>query len=134
MLPVLFLKRKQSNMKASEFVNEAKVGTLEPTQQSVMNRANKFKDSDNGTNHSFYRVGLAAACSDGKNMSHETNPESWIGTNNLALPYTQQEHDMMKHAMKSIGIKDESTVHKKSSEPGDTHRISPVANLNKKIR
>ena len=119
-------------MKANEFVNEAKVGKLHPSHKSAINRSSKFSDDDRGTNHAFNRIGLAVAGTDGKNMEHDLDEESWIGTHNLALPYSEEEHAMMAHAYKKLNMDYHMAVHKKSGESDDTHKVSPVANLNPK--
>jgi hypothetical protein len=119
-------------MKANEFVNEAKVGKLNHAHKASINRSSKFSDSDRGTNHAYNRIGLAVAGSDGKKMEHDIDEESWIGTNNLALPYSKEENAMMNHAYKKLNMDYHITVHNKSSESDDTHKVSPVANLNPK--
>ncbi len=121
-------------MKANEFINEArnKVGKLHPAHKAALNRSSKFSDDDRGTNHAFNRIGLAVAGTDGKKMEHDIDEESWIGTHNLALPYSEEEHGMMAHAYKKLNMDYHMAVHKKSGESDDTHKVSPVANLNPK--
>ena len=120
-------------MRASEFIIEGfggsntggKRGKLHPDQQATMPKAHKFA----GTQDRIYdlnRAMMAVASSDGINFTHEPTEESWIGRNNMANPYTEQEHDMLHHAYKAIGIDIVDAVGNHSGEPDTIHKISPV--------
>jgi hypothetical protein len=115
-------------MRATEFILEGSRGhgKLNPEQEATMPRAHKFA----GTADRIYdlnRAMMAVACSDGKSFPHhESDEESWIGRNNMANPFTQEEHDMLHHAYKSIGVKISDAVSHPNKEPDNVHKASPV--------
>jgi hypothetical protein len=116
-------------MRAKEFIfeggsNGGTKGKLHPDQEAAMGMIHKFA----GTADRIYdlnRAMMAVASSDGKNMTHWPDEESWIGRNNMAAPYTKIEHDMLHHAYKAIGTPIESAIGDDRSEPKDINKISP---------
>ena len=54
--------------------------------------------------YDLYRLTLRTSCADGVNAP-KFEPESWVGRNNTAHPYTKEEANMLKHAYKSTGVK-----------------------------
>jgi len=120
-------------MRAHEFIAEGKNdghrpghrGRMHPDQLSTMPRAHKFA----GTTDRMYdlnRAMMAVASSDGKNFSHEPTEASWVGRSNLTIPYTEEEHNMLHHAYRHIGIDVDGVVHDHSSEPDSVYKTSPV--------
>jgi hypothetical protein len=96
---------------------------------AVMQGADKMRDVG-GYDRIYHmnRMMMAMAMHDGKG-SHTVDmpPESWIEKYNTTHPYTDEEHNMVLGAMKTIPT-DHKVVQKrtKSKEPDDTYRISPV--------
>ena len=115
-------------MRAQEFIVEDSRGhgKLHPEQEATMPRAHRFA----GTADRIYdlnRAMMAVACSDGKSFPHhESDEESWIGRNNMANPYTEQEHDMLHHAYGALGIEISDAVSHPNTEPDTIHKHSPV--------
>jgi|TARA_R110000782_G_scaffold50724_3_gene109781 hypothetical protein len=120
-------------MRAHEFLSEAKGGSnatgkrgkLHPEQLSTMPKSHKFAGASDRI-YDLNRAMMAVACSDGKTFSHPPSEESWIGRSNMANPYTEQEHNMLHHAYKAIGIEIDSAVSDHSCEPSSVHKVSPV--------
>ena len=74
------------------------------------------------------RLMMAMAMHDGKGKHTVDMPaESWVEKYNTTHPYTDEEHNMVQGAMKTVPT-DKQTVQKrtKSSEPDDTYKVSPV--------
>ena len=46
---------------------------------------------------------LDFACDDSTTLSIDLDSESWIGTSNMAVPYTELESNMLKSAYKAVG-------------------------------
>ena len=115
-------------MRANEFVTEGAKGhgKLHPEQEATMPRAHRFA----GTADRIYdlnRAMMAVACSNGKDFpDHGSDAESWIGRNNMANPFTEEEHNMLHHAYKSIGIDIDDAVSHPNTEPDTVHKHSPV--------
>jgi hypothetical protein len=75
------------------------------------------------------RLMMTIAMADGIQVPVIKNKESWAGRNNLAVPYSSKEVDMLKHSYKVMGIEWEDILHSnsgKSEEPKDTNHVSPV--------
>ncbi len=90
-------------MRATEFVFENKKGKISKRQQDSTRGLNIFADNQFDRAYDLNRVMMAVACSDGVNPIN-MNPESWVGKNNTAHPYTEIEQDMLKLAYKAAGI------------------------------
>lgn len=90
-------------MRATEFVVENRKGKLSKRQQQPTRGLNIFADNQFDRQYDLNRVMMAVACSDGVNPI-VMNPESWVGKNNSAHPYTKEEQDMLKLAYKAAGI------------------------------
>jgi hypothetical protein len=115
-------------MRASEFLIEKKAqqGRLTNSQAATMNPVHKFA----GTADRIYdlnRVMMAMAAAD-HNSAGENAPdeESWTGRNNTCHPWTKEEHRMMHHAYKHLGIENEDAVNNWSVEPDHVQKNSPV--------
>lgn len=90
-------------MRATEFVVENRKGKISKRQQQPTRGLNIFADNQFDRQYDLNRVMMAVACSDGVNPIN-MNPESWVGKNNTAHPYTEIEQDMLKLAYKAAGI------------------------------
>jgi hypothetical protein len=90
-------------MRATEFVFENRKGKLSSRQQQPTRGLNIFADNQFDRQYDLNRVMMAVACSDGVNPIN-INPESWVGKNNTAHPYTKEEQAMLKMAYKAAGI------------------------------
>jgi hypothetical protein len=90
-------------MRATEFVFENRKGKLTQRQQQPTRGLNIFADNQFDRQYDLNRVMMAVACSDGVNPIN-MSPESWVGKNNTAHPYTKEEQDMLKLAYKAAGI------------------------------
>jgi hypothetical protein len=113
-------------MRFWEFVIESAKGHLHPEQKATLPRVHKFGRNDDRF-YKFKRATLAAACSNGETMPHhDPTQESWGAQANLAVPYTDLEHRMLKHAYKSIGVDSEDTVKSPGHEPEEVNKKSPV--------
>jgi len=81
-------------------------------------------------NYELYRVMLAAASSNGvDSVPDHIDPESWVARGAVAIPFTQQEQDMLKQAYKKIGskYKDLNGGDLRSMELDLVNKASPVA-------
>jgi hypothetical protein len=111
-------------MRASEFVVEGtpgRKGKLRTSTANAMHKTHAFGDGykTNGT-YNFYRVGLAAAMADGSDKKLDIDDRTWYATNNVAVPYTEEEHDMLHQAFNSINTNVESVVSDHRSKEADT--------------
>lgn len=113
-------------MKVQEIVSEGRKGKLNKIQKRAMHRTHSYSDGykSNGTMN-FYRVGLAAAMADGSNKPLDIDERTWYSTNNVAVPFTEVEHDMMHQAFKSVytNLEEPVTDHK-SRELPDVNKTS----------
>lgn len=86
-----------------------------------------------GTSDRFYdllRIMMNVARSDGVNL--EPMPqESWVGRNNVAIPYTAIEADMLRQAYAAAGVEWDDALKpnpdNKSQEHPAINKVSPVA-------
>ncbi len=115
-------------MKINEIINET-MGHLKDRQRLPTRGLNKFSDGKkwNG-DYTLYRLGLAVASTDGKNMP-DVDEESWLGKWKLTAPYSQEEQDMLNLAYKAVGANVQDINHGdlRSQELESTHKVSPVA-------
>lgn len=93
-------------MRANEFIVEGKkVGKLSKRKQMATRGLHKFRDQEFADRiYELNRIMMAAACTDGTYLP-ELDHESWAGRHDIAAPYTEQEHNMLKMAYKVIGTK-----------------------------
>ena len=90
-------------MRANEFIKEDKTGPLTKRNAYATVGLHKFRDNNFADRvYELNRVMMAVAQADGKN-DFEIDAESWSGRNNIAAPYTKEEHDMLKQAFKKLG-------------------------------
>jgi hypothetical protein len=90
-------------MRFYEFVSEGKLGKIGKRKQQATVGLNKFIDpSHTDRFYELNRIMMAAASTDGTFVP-ELDSESWAGKNNVAMPYTREEQNMLKQAYKAIG-------------------------------
>jgi hypothetical protein len=115
-------------MKIKDIIIEQK-GVLKDRSRLATRGLNKFSDAKkwNG-DYTLYRLGLAVASTDGKEMPN-VDEESWVGKWKLAAPYTQVEQDMLNLAYKAVGANVEDINHGdlRSQECNTINRVSPVS-------
>jgi hypothetical protein len=120
-------------MRIRELIFEKKQAKITKRQQKATRGLNTYSDAEkwNG-DYVSYRLGMAAAMSDGKNEP-DIDAKSWIGKSKSTHPYTQEEQEMLKHAYKAVGAKyqDVNKGDMRSQELDSTYTVSPVANWNK---
>ena len=93
-------------MRANEFVSEGKkVGILRKRHQLATRGLHKFRDEAYADRvYELNRIMMAAASTDGTFLP-DMDHESWAGRHDVAAPYTQEEHNMLKMAYKVNGTK-----------------------------
>jgi hypothetical protein len=115
-------------MKANEFVIEGK-GRAPKHHHSSQPGAYTFRDDGSDRIYHLNQIMKAAACADGRSKNAvEMDDESFAGKSNMAYPYSELEHNMMKQAFKTVRVNkaDEFIKNHKSLEAEDTHKISPL--------
>lgn len=116
-------------MRAKEFINEAKQGKMPSDQQRATRGLHLYADGEKmNSDYTMYRLSLALACSDGVKPI-EMDAKSWIGKKKSAHPYSDIEHEMLRHAYAVVGANHEDLNHgdMDSLEAEDTNKVSPVA-------
>jgi hypothetical protein len=116
-------------MRANEFVTEGKKGSPPKHHHNAQPGAYRFIDDATDRYYHLNQIMKAAACADGRSTKAiDMDDESFAGKNNLAYPYSELEHKMMKQAFKSVrGNHSEKFIKShKSLESEDTHKISPI--------
>lgn len=120
-------------MRAREFVTEVKAGKLPKRTQNPSKGLMTFSDSEKwNSDYVQYRLGMAVAMSDGTN-SIEVDAKSWFGKSKTAAPYSKEEDEMLKCALKAVGAKwqDLNNGDLRSQELDSTYTTSPVADWQK---
>ncbi len=120
-------------MRAKEFIAERKEGKLTKRQQNSTRGLHRYSDAEKAdSGYVSFRVGMAAAMSDGKNKL-DIDSKSWAGKKKTAHPYTQIEADMLKAAYEAAGANYEDLNHGdlNSEELDTTNKYGPVPDRNK---
>ena len=119
-------------MRAKEFLNEDnEPGKLTKRQRYGSRGKHKFQDEEGRDRiYELNRVMMALAQANGES-DHEVidlDSESWIGTSNMAVPYTEVESNMLKSAYRAVGSEweDLNDGDLKSSELPSINKQSPV--------
>ena len=115
-------------MRAQEFLIEKQAGKIGQRRSQATVGLNKFRDADLADRfYELNRVMMAAATTDGTFVP-DVDHESWAGRNNVAMPYTDVEQDMLEKAFQAIGseYKDLNQGDLKSKELESTNKRSPV--------
>ena len=95
-------------MRATEFITEDNApGKLSKRQRYGSRGMHKFQDVDGRDRvYELNRVMMALAQANGNvgaDDGIDLDSESWIGTSNMAVPYTELESNMLKSAYKAVG-------------------------------
>jgi len=115
-------------MRAQEFISEDAVGKISKRNQNATVGLNKFRDQQFADRvYELNRIMMAVASTDGTFVP-DVDGESWAGRNNIAVPYTQQEQDMLKKAFQAVGSHHEDLNHSdlKSEEHPAVQTTSPI--------
>ena len=115
-------------MRAQEFVVEDKVGRISKRNQNATVGLNKFRDQQFADRvYELNRIMMAVASTDGTFVP-DVDGESWAGRNNVAVPYTQEEQNMLTKAYKAVGSHHEDLNHGdlKSQEHPAVNTTSPM--------
>jgi hypothetical protein len=117
-------------MKIHEIILEAKSTKLHPDHDAA-HPGEIIRARDVGGYDRIYhmnRMMMAMASADGKSTKPVDSPaDTWFEKYNTIHPYTKEENNMAKSAMKTIPT-DGKVVSKntRSREAADTHKTSPV--------
>lgn len=116
-------------MRAHEFISEnKKVGELPEAEKQASTELVKMRDDGfDRTNH-LNRVMMAAAMHDGKSDKPvDMDSYSWVERFNTGHPYTKEESNMIKGAIKTIGGQHKNIINDPhSKELPEIHKTSPV--------
>ena len=118
-------------MRAKEFITEDNgPGKLTKRQRYATRGAHKFQDVDGRDRvYELNRVMMALAQANGESGEKiDLDSESWVGTSNLAFPYTEIEANMLKAAYKAVGSEweDLNSGDMKSVELPTVNTESPI--------
>ena len=116
-------------MRAREFIAEQK-GKI-PKRYHQASRGLRTFAHPQGQDrlYELNRVMMAAALADGTLTPVDMNDESWVGRNNIAMPYTVEEDTMLRMALAAVGSRhqDLNNGDMRSRELDSVNRNSPVA-------
>lgn len=117
-------------MKINEIITEGRDG-VKPKNTHGDTGEWKFRDIG-GYDRAYHlhRIMMATAMADGKSTKPvDMDQSSWIEKYNVAHPYSEAEHTMMKQAFATIDSEyEQSEKDHKSRESDDTHKVSPHHN------
>ena len=118
-------------MRAKEFITEDNSpGKMSKRQRYATRGAHKFQDVDGRDRvYELNRVMMALAQANGESGENiDLDSESWVGTSNMAFPYTEVEANMLKAAYKAVGSEweDLNSGDMKSSELPSINKESPI--------
>jgi len=118
-------------MRAFEFIAEDKTGKGKMGHHHAAPTQGVYRFRDDGTDrvYNLNQVMKAAAMADGSTTGPvEMEYESFAGKNNMAYPYTEAEHNMMKSAFATVGDSSATELVRdhRSREQDDTHTVSPI--------
>jgi hypothetical protein len=123
-------------MRAYEFISEAKKKGKKPKMHDWHEgpSTGSYRFMDDGTDRIYHlnRIMMAAAMADGKSTKPvDSAIVSFAGKNNMAYPYSEIEHNMMKQAFNTVSPHTGTTLvgDHRSLEPKDTHKTSPVTSF-----
>jgi hypothetical protein len=124
-------------VRAHEFINEGKKGSVPKRHNAAQPGAYKFMD--NGTDRTYHlnQIMKAVAMADGSSTKAlKMDDESFVGKNNIAYPYSDLEHTMMQQAFNTVSPTQAKAMIKgrDSSELDIVNKTSPVASRPKDHR
>lgn len=117
-------------MRYKEFIVEKTVGKIKHRQQQSTRGLNLYRDGERAnSDYVEYRLGLAVACANGKDPIN-VDSKSWYGKRKIALPYTDEEQEMLKQAYEAVGASWEDLNHGdlESEELNSINTVSPISN------
>ena len=115
-------------MKINEIISEGKIGRVPKRASQAAKGEWLWRDDGIDRIYNLNRVMMAAAKSDGQKVEkQDCDEQSWHGKMNVARPYTEEEHIMMRSAFKTIDSKVEHSIpDHRSMELDSTNKISAV--------
>jgi hypothetical protein len=115
-------------VKINEIIIEGKVGGIPKRAARAAKGEWLWRDDGIDRIYNLNRVMMAAAKSDGKKVkAQDCDEQSWYGKMNVARPYTEEEHIMMRSAFKTIDSEVEHSIpDHRSLELDSTNKSSPV--------
>jgi hypothetical protein len=120
-------------MRANEFITEGgpKRSKMHKDHENATGTGGSVIARDVGGYDRIYhmnRLGMAMAMSNGKSTKAvKMDAASPVEKFNSYHPYTDEEHNMIQSALKTIPSEHHKMAKRgKSSEPDDTHKVSPV--------
>lgn len=118
-------------MRAREFVRESQVGKMPSELHHAAKELVKFRDDGWDRTYALNRAMMAAAMHDGKSTGTvDMDSASFADRFNTAHPYTKEESNMIRGALKTIGgVHKDIMPHSPSEEMPDTNTASPVASF-----
>jgi hypothetical protein len=116
-------------MKINEIIIEGKIGRIPKRAAHAAKGEWLWRDDGIDRVYNLNRVMMAAAQADGKTVKALDCPEqSWYGKMNVARPYTEEEHKMMRSAFKTIDSEVEHSIpDHRSLELDSVNKSSPTA-------
>ncbi len=116
-------------MRAHEFINEGKKGSVPKRHNAAQPGAYKFMD--NGTDRTYHlnQIMKAVAMADGSSTKAlKMDDESFAGKNNLAYPYSDLEHTMLQQAFNTVSPTQSKQMIKgrESKELDSVNKNSPI--------
>lgn len=116
-------------MRAHEFINESAEGHISKRAEKASPGTHKVRDAG-GYDRTYHlnRLGMAMASADGKSKKPvDMDSASWVEKYNTIHPYTEEEHNMLHQAMKTVPTEHQATVpFSKSMELDSTNKNSPI--------
>jgi len=118
-------------MKIKDIIAEGKTSEMDENHEAA-HQGNIYKARDVGGYDRTYhmnRMMMAMAKADGKSTKAVDSPkDTWFEKYNTIHPYTKEEDNMVKAALKTIPSDSKiASKDSKSKESKDVHNISPVA-------
>jgi len=116
-------------MRAQEFLIEKRTGKIGNRRQVGTRGLSKFRDPAGFDRiYELNRVMMAIATADGTNATLDLDTESWAGRYNTAHPYTDEEANMLKQALRATGSEHLDLNHgdNRSQELKSTYVDSPI--------
>ena len=115
-------------MKIKEIVIEGKFGNKPKHAKNSDTGEWVFRDNGTDRVYNLNRIMMASAMHDGQSdHAVEMDEASWVEKNNMARPYTEVEHNMMKGAFKTIKSEYHHTSQDhRSREDDDVNKKSPT--------
>jgi hypothetical protein len=116
-------------VRAHEFINEGKKGSVPKRHSKAQPGGYKFKDDGTDRTYHLNQIMKAVAMADGSSTKAlKMDDESFVGKNNVAYPYSDLEHNMMQQAFNTVSP---TNAHKmipsnRSMELDSVNKSSPI--------